>query len=86
MLFRSVLRETEPVLWEKRLQSSLVTEIELEETVTAPVEKGQRLGSLTVRAGDQVVASIPIVAPERVERLSWWQLTAKILRNACLGM
>lgn len=54
--------------------------------MTAPVEKGQRLGSLTIRAGDQVAASIPIVAPERVERLNWWQLAARILRNACMGV
>jgi len=81
-----VVRETEPVLLEKRLQSSLTTEVELEEEVTAPVEKGQRLGSLTVRAGDEVIAAVPIVAPERVERLSWWQLTARILKNACLGV
>jgi len=81
-----VVRETEPVLLEKRLQSSLTTAVELEEEVTAPVEKGQRLGSLTIRAGDEVVASVPIVAPERVERLSWWQLTARILKNACLGV
>ncbi len=81
-----VVRETEPVLLEKRLQSTLTTEIELEESVTAPVEKGQRLGSLTVRAGDEVVAAVPIVAPERVERLRWWQLTARILKNACLGV
>lgn len=81
-----VVRETEPVLLEKRLQSSLTTEVELEEEVTAPVEKGQRLGSLTVRAGDEVIAAVPIVAPERVERLSWWRLTARILKNACLGV
>lgn len=81
-----VLRETEPVLVEKRLQGSLTTAIELEERVTAPVEKGQRLGSLTVRAGDQVVASIPIVAPDRIERLTWWQLAVRILKNACLGV
>ncbi len=81
-----VVRETEPVLLEKRLQSTLTTEIELEESVTAPVEKGQRLGSLTVRAGDEVVAAVPIVAPERVERLRWWQLTARILKNACFGV
>ncbi len=80
-----VLREAEPVLIEKRLQSGLTTEIELEGWVTAPVEKGQRLGSLTVRAGDTVIASIPIVAPERIERLSWWQLAAEILKSACFG-
>lgn len=80
-----VLRETEPVLVEKRVQSSITTEISLEESVTAPVEKGQRLGSLTLRAGDEIIASIPIVAPERVERLTFWQLMAGILKNACLG-
>ena len=56
-------------------------------TVVVPdnVEKGQKLGALTVRAGEQVLATVPIVAPERVERLTWLQLTGQILRQICMS-
>ena len=84
-VIQPVLEQTEPILMEKSLKNEVTTQIELEETVSAPVEKGQKLGTLTVRAGDKVLAAAPIVAPERIERLTWWQLMARILRGVCLG-
>ena len=80
-----VLGEAEPVLVDKSLRAQVTTETELEPSVTAPVEKGQKLGALTVRAGEQVLATVPIVAPERVERLTWLQLTGQILRQICMS-
>ncbi|MCI8526473.1 MAG: D-alanyl-D-alanine carboxypeptidase [Oscillospiraceae bacterium] len=80
-----VLERPEPVLMEKSRKNDVAAEVELEPFVTAPVEKGQRLGTLTVRAGGEAVATIPIVAPERVERLTWAQVTGRILRGICLG-
>ena len=84
-VIQPVLEQTEPILMEKSLKNEVTTQIEREETVSAPVEKGQKLGTLTVRAGDKVLAAAPIVAPERIERLTWWQLMARILRGVCLG-
>lgn len=84
-VIQPVIQTTDPVLIEKSLKTSVTTEVSLEENVSAPVEKGQKLGTLTVKAGDKILATVPIVAPERVERLTWWQLTAQILKNACLG-
>lgn len=84
-IIEPILQSTEPILMEKSLKNSVTTEISLEENVSAPVEKGQKLGTLTIKAGDQVLSTVPIVAPERIERLTWWQLTAKILRSMCFG-
>jgi len=75
---------TEPILIDKNLKNSVTTTVELADTVSAPVEKGQKLGTMTVKAGEKTLASIPIVAPERVERLTWWQIFGAILRRACL--
>ena len=76
-----VLETPQPILLDKGLQSQVETTVELAESVEAPVEQGQKLGTLTVTAGGQVVATVPIVAPERVERLTWWQMTVEILRG-----
>ena len=84
-IIEPILQSTEPILMEKSLKNSVITEISLEENVSAPVEKGQKLGTLTIKAGDQVLSTVPIVAPERIERLTWWQLTARILRSMCFG-
>lgn len=58
------------VLLEKGQAGSLTQSVSLCSDVEAPVEEGQVLGKLTVSAGDQVVAEIPLVAAYGVERLS----------------
>ena len=59
--------------------------LSLEETVTAPVSQGQRLGTLTVKAGDQVLKEIPLVASEAVPRLTYWDLLGKVMKKAAMG-
>ena len=80
-----VLDTAEPMLVEKSQRSNITTEMEVEEQVDAPVEKGQKLGTLTVKAGDQVLSTVSIVSPERVEKLTWMQLTGRILRSICMA-
>ena len=77
-----VLADASPLLIEKGARPT--QQVTLDESVIAPVEAGQRLGTLTVTAGDETLAELPLVAPERVERLSWWQLTCRLLRAVCL--
>ena len=57
----------------------------LEETVTAPVSKGQRLGTMTVKAGEQILAQIPLVAQHAVERLTWGDLFLQLLQQLCMA-
>ena len=73
------------VLVDKGQRSSIKSEVTLEESVTAPVSAGQRLGTLTVRAGEQVIAQVPLVAAEPVTRLTFWDLTVQILRQTAMA-
>ena len=77
----------EPVelLVDKAQKGSITTEVTLEEQVTAPVSQGQRLGTLTVKSGEQVLAQVPLVAKEAVERLSFGDLFAKIFRQVAMA-
>jgi D-alanyl-D-alanine carboxypeptidase (penicillin-binding protein 5/6) len=59
--------------------------MELEQEVAAPVSKGQRLGTLTVKAGEQVLAQVPMVAETAVERLTWGDLFLKMLKQLCMA-
>lgn len=72
--------ETE-LLVEKRLRSSITTQVELEPELTAPVSRGQRVGTLTLRAGEQVLAQVPLAAEVPVERLTWGQMFLRVLRR-----
>ena len=73
----------ESLLLEKGKLASVQCETELAESIQAPVEQGQKLGTLTVKSGDEVVAELPIVAAQAVERLSWGQMTRKLLGALC---
>ena len=73
------------LLIDKSQKNTVQIRTEVEESVTAPVSKGQRLGTMTVRAGEQILAQIPLVAAEPVERLSFGDLFIKMLRSICLN-
>ena len=81
----AVLAENAPMLVDKGQKSMITTRVELEEEVAAPVSKGQRLGTLEVVAGDQVLARLPLVAEQSVEKLSWGQIFLRQLKIAAFG-
>lgn len=72
-----------PLLIEKSKKSGITTHVEVAESVTAPVEAGQRLGTLTVKSNGEPLASISLVAPAEVPRLTWWQITKSLLQKVC---
>ena len=79
------LGQEEGLLVDKGLRSSVTTEVTLEEGVTAPVSLGQRLGTMTVKAGEQGLAEIPLVAAESVEKLTFGQLFVRILKKVAMA-
>ena len=78
-----VPEDNAPLLIEKSKKNGITTQVEVAEGVTAPVEAGQRLGTLTVKSNGELLASIPLVAPQSVPRLTWWQITKDLLRHIC---
>ena len=82
---KAVPAENSQLLIDKSQRSTVTTHIALEETVTAPVSKGQRLGTLTVKAGEQVLSQIPLVAAEPVQRLEWGEMFVKVLKQIAMA-
>ncbi len=81
----AVLGDSAGLLIDKGQKSGITTQITTEEAVTAPVSRGQRIGTLTLKAGDQALKEVPLVAGESVERLSWGELFAMVLRRAAMA-
>ena len=75
---------TEGVLLDKSQQSLASCRVELEESVTAPVAQGQRLGTLYLQAGEQVLAEIPLLAKESVPKLTWSQIFLRLIRQLAM--
>ena len=73
------------LLIDKAQKSSVTTEVTLEESVAAPVSRGQRLGTLTIRAGDTVLAQLPLVAKDEVTRKTWGDLFLAVLRRVAMA-
>ena len=82
---RAVPGDSASLLVEKGQLSSVSAEVTLEESVTAPVSRGQRLGTLTVRSGEQILTRIPLVAEEGVSRMSWGDIFVSLLRRICMA-
>ena len=77
--------EETALLIEKSQRSQVSVSVELDPAVAAPVSKGQRLGTMTVKAGEQVLARIPMVAAEGVARLTYGELFLEVLRRIAMA-
>ena len=80
-----VLADETPILIDKALAAGVETRVRVDESVTAPVEAGQTLGTLTITSGGQTIAERDLVAPEAVGALRWGDVYLQMLRALCMG-
>ncbi len=73
------------VLIDKSQKSGVIQQAELLPQVQAPVSRGQRLGTLYIKAGEQVLKEIPMVAESAVEKLTFFQMWDRILRQLVMA-
>ncbi len=73
------------LLIDKGQRGEVTTQVTLEESLTAPVSQGQKIGTLTVKCGEQILAQVPMVAKDAVEKLTWSDLFLRVLRRLCMS-
>ncbi|HIT35255.1 MAG TPA: D-alanyl-D-alanine carboxypeptidase [Candidatus Faecousia intestinavium] len=73
------------LLIDKSQKSSVTTQVTLEEVATAPVSQGQRLGTLKVLSGDQLLREVPLVAAQSVPRMTWGAMFVKVLKQVAMA-
>ena len=56
--------------------------LELPESVAAPVNAGQRVGTLRVYDGDTVAAEVPVAAASSVEKRTWRSVFTDLVKLA----
>ena len=81
----AIPKEEAQLLVEKGQVNSIVTEVELIDTVTAPIAAGDPLGKLTIKCQDEILKEIPLVAESDVERLTWGDITVQMLRQIAMA-
>ncbi len=82
---KAVPGEEALMLLDKAQKDQVTTDVQLDESVTAPVSKGQRLGTLTLKAGEQILRQVPLVAETGVERLSFGEIFIQVLRRIAMA-
>ncbi len=82
---KAVPGEDAQLLIDKSQKDMVTTDFSLEEGVTAPISRGQRLGTMTVRAGEQILMEVPLVAENGVSRLTWSDLFLKLLGRMAMA-
>jgi D-alanyl-D-alanine carboxypeptidase (penicillin-binding protein 5/6) len=73
------------LLIDKSQRNDIRYQVDLEESVAAPVSQGQRIGTLTIYAGEQILNQIPMIAKDAVLRKTWGQIFMQILRAITMG-
>lgn len=63
----------------KQEQSKLRYEVELPDSIAAPIESGQQIGTLKVYLGDEVFRSVPLAAGSSVSRASLPNIFLRLL-------
>ena len=82
----AVIPEKIPQILVERVKLPDVTaEVSLSPQADAPIVQGQHLGTLTLRAGEEILAEVPLVAENEVPRLTWGQVTGRILRQVAMA-
>jgi len=80
-----VLRDAQPLLLNRETAAQLRREIQVQPTVSAPVEPGQTLGTIRIYNGDSLLTEVPLTAESGVARLSWLRVTERLLRILWMG-
>ena len=82
----AVIPEKIPQILVERVKLPDVSaEVSLSPQVDAPIVQGQHLGTLTIRAGEEILAEVPLIAETEVPRLTWGQVTGRILRQVAMA-
>ena len=83
----AVIPEKIPQILVERVKLPDVTaEVSLSPQVDAPIVQGQHLGTLTLRAGEEILAEVLLIAETEIPRLTWGQVTGRILRQVAMSV
>ena len=78
-------QDAQAILIDKALAGSVTCAVELDESVTAPVLKGQQLGTLRVEAGGRLLREIALAAAQEVPALSFADIWRMMLERVCMA-
>lgn len=79
------LGDTSKQLVLKSQLPNITTTLTLAENVQAPVAQGQTIGTLEVYCNETLLATLPLLAPEAIDRLSTFDIFMQLLRSLMMS-
>lgn len=79
------LAEDPTILAPKEKLAAMEVEVQMAESLSAPVDAGAEVGRMTVTSNGETLASISLTADASVARLSYWQIFQRCLQKAFLA-
>ena len=73
--------ETESFLINKGKEKNIEKQIQISESVAAPIEKGQKIGTINYMIDGNIMKSVNITAGESIERISFWGIFGKMAKK-----
>lgn len=77
----AILENDVNCLVSKGTSSSISSNIVLDETVNAPIEKNQVLGKIDYYNGEELISSVNIVAKNEVKKLNFFNMYFRLIKN-----
>lgn len=75
---------SENIILDKSNPAEITTKINLPESIEAPVEQGQKIGTLVYCAAEEVIVSCEITATESVEKATFFSVLAATINSLLL--
>ncbi len=80
-----IIEGSDKILTEKDIASTVTKEVQISDSVPAPVNAGDILGTLIVKSGETVLGEYPIVAGDSVGRMGWGNIFVGFLKMMFLS-
>ena len=77
----AIFEEDSGCLIQKGKSKDVTTNIVLDDNISAPISKGQKLGEITYSVDNEIVGKVNIVAKEDVKKLNLVNMSARVIEN-----
>lgn len=77
----AIVEKNAGTLIKKGQEKEVVQSIQIQDSISAPIEKGQKLGEITYTLQNEVIDRIDVVAKENIEKMTLWNRTKETLKE-----
>ena len=77
----AILEEDSGCLIKKGKSKDITSNINLNDKISAPITKGQKLGEITYSIDNEIIAKVNIVAKDNVKKLNLINMSARVIEN-----